>query len=140
MDHYVIATVIAASSSVAGNLATLSSAIVLGLAIGAIRIRSIRLGISAVLFSSLLFGQMGFTVDARVLDFLENFALIIFMYALGLQVGPGFGASLRSDGLRLNALSLCVIVLGAVMTAALGRLIPTGTVPGLFSGAFTTTP
>ena len=62
------------------------------------------------------------------------------MYAMGLQVGPGFGASLRAEGVRLNVLSLCVIVLGAVMTAAVARMIPSGTAPGLYSGAFTTTP
>src|SRR4051812_17602170 len=119
MHHYLIAAALALNNSVPGNLATLSSAIVLGLAIGAIRVRAVRLGISAVLFSSLLFGQLGFTIDARVLAFLRDFALILFMYALGLQVGPGLGASVRSEGVRLICLSLCVIALGTGMTAAL---------------------
>ena len=93
-----------------------------------------------MLFASLVFGQVGFTIEPKVLDFLRNFALIIFMYAMGLQVGPGFGASLRAEGVRLNTLTLCVIVLGAAMTAAIARWIPSSMGPGLFSGAFTTTP
>jgi uncharacterized transporter YbjL len=62
-----------------------------------------------VLFASLLFGQIGFSIDAKVLEFLSSFALIIFMYSLGLEVGPGFGVSSRADGLRLNALSFAVV-------------------------------
>src|SRR5690348_10722472 len=103
--------------SASWGLATLSLAVAMGLAAGAIRIRGIRLGVSAVLFSSLVFGQLGLAVDVKVLEFLRDFALIIFVYAIGLQVGPGFVASLRQEGLRLNALSLLVIVLGAAMTA-----------------------
>src|SRR5438270_5340205 len=99
------------------GLATLSLAVTFGLAAGAIRVRGIRLGVSAVLFSSLLFGQLGLAVDAKVLEFLRDFALIIFVYAIGLQVGPGFVASLRQEGLRLNALSLLTIALGVAMTA-----------------------
>jgi putative transport protein len=122
------------------DLAVLSLAITIGLAIGAISFRRLKLGISGVLFSSLIFGQMGFTIDAKMLGFLRDFALIVFMYALGLQVGPGFGASLRAQGIRLNALTFCVIFLGAVMTAAIALAIPNGMAAGLYSGAFTTTP
>ena len=131
MHIHVISNMLALSNSVASDLATLSGAIVLGLMIGAIRIRSVRLGISAVLFSSLVFGQFGFTIDERLLDFLRDFALILFMYALGLQVGPGFGASLRSTGIRLNALSVGVIVIGAAMSVAARPFLPKGTGAGL---------
>src|SRR6185295_16558312 len=92
------------------------------------------------LFSALVFGQIGFSVDAKVLEFVRDFSLIVFMYALGLQVGPGFGASLRAEGLRLNVLSLFVIVLGALMTAAVAPLLPSATAPGLYSGSFIATP
>ena len=124
------------------GLATLSLAVTFGLAAGAIRIRGIRLGVSAVLFSALLFGQLGLAVDAKVLEFLRDFALIIFVYAIGLQVGPGFVASLRQEGLRLNILSLAVLVLGAAMTGVLVWLakLPHGSAAGLYAGAFTTTP
>ena len=126
--------------SVATDLAILALAVTIGLAIGGIRIRSLKLGISGVLFSALIFGQIGLTIDTRVLDFMRNFALIVFMYAIGLQVGPGFGASLRAEGFRLNVLALCVIVLGALMTAAIARMIPNAMAPGVYTGAFTTTP
>ena len=131
---------VAFPASVGGDLAKLALAVVIGLALGAIPIRSIRLGISGVLIPALVFGQLGFTIDPRSLGFTRDFSLIIFMYALGLQVGPGLGASIRSDGKVLIPLTLCVIVLGAVLTVALVPLIPKGTGPGLYSGAFTTTP
>jgi putative transport protein len=132
--------VIGASGSVAQDLAILSLAVTVGLAVGAIPVRGLKLGIPGVLFSSLVFRQLGLAIDPRVLDFLRDFGLIVFMYAIGLQVGPGFGASLRSQGLRLNMLSLVVLLLGGVMTAALAPLMPRGTAPGLYCGAFTTTP
>src|ERR1700761_3144940 len=89
-------------SSVTQGLAVLALAVSFGLALGAVRVKGTKLGIAGVLFSSLVFGQLGFTVDARVLEFLRDFALILFVYALGLQVGPGFVSSLRQEGLRLN--------------------------------------
>jgi putative transport protein len=129
-------------NSVTRGLAILALAVTFGLALGAIRVRGTRLGIAGVLFSSLVFGQMGLTVDARVLEFLRDFALIVFVYALGLQVGPGFIASLRQEGLRLNLLSLLVIVLGALLTVAIIRLghLPRSVTSGLYCGAYTTTP
>lgn len=128
--------------SAGAGLITLSMAVVLGLGLGAIRVRGIRLGVSGVLFSSLLFGQLGLSVDPRVLEFLRDFALIIFVYAIGLQVGPGFVTSLRSEGLRLNVLSILVIILGAVMTAGIFHAVklPRSAASGLYAGAFTTTP
>jgi putative transport protein len=99
-----------------------------------------KLGISGVLFSALLFGQLGLTIDPKVLQFLRDFALILFMYAIGLQVGPGFISSLRTEGLRLNVLSVAVLVLGAVMAAAIGGAHGRIAAPGLYTGAFTTTP
>ena len=130
------------SGSAASGLAVLSLAVVLGLGLGAIRVRGIRLGVAGVLFAALLFGQLGFTVDAKVLEFLRDFALIIFVYAVGLQVGPGFLDSLRREGLRLNLLSLAVIALGALLTIVVVRVarIPHMAASGLYAGAFTTTP
>ena len=128
--------------SVSWGLAMLSLAIMLGLALGAIRVRGIRLGVSGVLFSCLLFGQFGAKIDPTILTFLRDFALIIFVYAIGLQVGPGFAASLRQEGLRLNLLSIAVIVLGALCTGlfVLFCHLPRYSASGLYTGAFTTTP
>jgi putative transport protein len=125
--------------TVANGMAILALAITIGLFLGAISIRRMKLGISGVLFSSLLFGQLGLTIDPDVLQFLRDFALILFMYAIGLQVGPGFISSLRTEGLRLNILAVAVLVLGAIMTAIVGGSLGRPTPPGLYSGAFTTT-
>ncbi|HMB96740.1 MAG TPA: TrkA C-terminal domain-containing protein, partial [Tepidisphaeraceae bacterium] len=137
--HNFTITAMLGSGPVATDLATLALAATIGLAIGAIRFRGLKLGISGVLFASLVFGQVGFTIDPKVMGFLRDFGLIIFMYAMGLQVGPGFGASLKAEGMRLNALALVVLMLGALMTAAIAPLISSATMPGLYSGAFTTT-
>ena len=120
----------------------LSLAVVVGLGLGAIRVRGIRLGVSGVLFSALLFGQLGISVDAKVLEFVRDFALIVFVYAIGLQVGPGFMASLRREGLRLNLLSLAVIGLGALLAIGIVKVtkMPRASASGLYAGAFTTTP
>lgn len=130
----------AMSGSVAGGLAILGLSVTIGLSIGAIPIRGLRLGIAGVLFSSLLFRQIGFAIDPGVLDFLGDFGLVIFMYALGLQVGPGFAASLRAEGVRMNILSIAALLLGGLLTAALMPLVGKGTGPGLYCGGFTTTP
>jgi putative transport protein len=128
--------------SVAAGLATLSLAVTLGLLLGAIRVRGLKLSISGVLFSSLLFGQIGLTVNPVVLSFLRDFSLILFAYAIGLQVGPGFVDSLKAEGLRLNLLSIAVLVVGAGMTAGIvwATHLNIALAPGLYSGAFTTTP
>src|SRR5256885_1128153 len=126
--------------SVPAGLAVLSLAVTIGLAIGAIRVRGVRLGVSGVLFSALAFGQIGLSVDPKVLQFLRDFALILFMYTIGLQVGPGFLASLRAEGLRLNVLSIATLILGAIMSWAVGHMLPRAAAPGIYAGAFTTTP
>ena len=131
-----------AGHSVAWGLATLSLAVTLGLALGAIRVRGMKLGVSGVLFAALALGQAGLTVDPNVLEFLRDFALILFVYALGLQVGPAFLSSLREEGLRLNVMSLAAVVLGALMTLAIVKVagLPRVWASGLYAGAFTTTP
>jgi putative transport protein len=131
-----------ANDSAAAGMATLAMAVVLGLALGAIRVRGFRLGISGVLFAALLLGQFGFGVRHTVLEFLSEFGLIIFVYSIGLQVGPGFLASFKSEGWLLNALALAVVALGAAATAGLTLWMhyPHSSAVGLYAGAFTTTP
>ena len=130
------------SGSATAGLLTLALAVVLGLFLGAVRVRGIRLGSSAVLFSALAFGQMGITIAPEILDFLRDFSLLLFVYAIGLQVGPGFLASLKAEGLRLNLLALAVVALGALLTAAVVWASPgkSAALSGLYSGAFTSTP
>jgi putative transport protein len=132
----------AVSESAAWGLAMLSLAVAMGLALGAVRIRGIRLGVSGVLFSALIFGQANLSVNEKILDFLRDFALIIFVYAIGLQVGPSLASSLRREGLRLNVMSVLVITLGALLTAGIVRAtrLTRESASGLYSGAYTTTP
>jgi len=128
--------------SVTGGLATLSLAIALGIALGGIRIRGVRLGVAAVLFSALIFGQLGLSIEPQVLEYFRDFALILFVYSIGLQMGPGFIASLRAEGLRLNLLALGVLVLGAVLSTIIVLIfgLPHYLGAGLFTGGFATTP
>jgi len=128
--------------AVTTGLVTLSFAVVLGLILGAIRVRGISLGLAAVLFAGLAMGAAGFDVNDEALVFVRSFSLIIFVYAVGLQVGPGFLAAFKSEGLKMNALSAAVVILGAVLTLAIvmtGRL-PRTSASGLYTGAFSSTP
>lgn len=131
-----------AVSPVAYGLTVLALVVSTGLAFGAVRILGLRLGVAGVLFAGLVLGQLGLKIPGDTLPFLKDFALILFVYAIGLQVGPGFAASLRSEGLRLNLLSILVIVLGAGITAlfVVVRHLRHTAAAGLYAGAFTTTP
>jgi putative transport protein len=126
--------------NVGAGMGILALAVTIGLLLGSIRIRGIRLGVSGVLFSALVFGQLGLTIDPVVLGFLRDFALVTFMYAIGLQVGPAFVSSFRSEGLRLNVLAVAVIILGAAMAVIEPKSATKGTAAGIFTGAFTSTP
>src|SRR5262245_21899057 len=128
--------------SVPGDIAIISLAVVVGLGLGAIRIRGIGLGVSAVLFSGLLFGALEFRIADDVLVFLRDFALITFVYAIGLQLGPGFFAAFRAEGLKLNLLTAVVVMAGALLTAAIvvGAKLPRTVASGLYTGAFSSTP
>lgn len=116
-----------------------------GLAIGSLKLRGFSLGIPGVMFTGLIFGKLigGGALSPLVVGFLRDFGLIIFVYAVGVQVGPGFFASLRSQGLRWNLLALSVVLLGAVLAVGVAFLFPQigihGAV-GLFAGATTNAP
>jgi putative transport protein len=113
-----------------------------GLALGSIRVRGISLGIAGVLFAGIAAGHLGASMDARMLEFARELGLILFVYSVGLQVGPGFLASLRRHGLRLNLIAGAVVVLGvllALVAARSGGVDPAAAV-GILSGATTNTP
>jgi putative transport protein len=130
------------TGSVTGGLATLSLAVAIGIAFGNLRLKGVRLGVAAVLFSALLFAQFGLTIEGHVLEYFRDFGLVLFVYTLGLQMGPGFFSSLRAEGLQLNLLAILVIVLGAVMTGLIIHFahLPHELCAGLFTGGFATTP
>jgi putative transport protein len=128
--------------SVARTVILLGVAGAAGSALGKIRVGGVSLGVAGVLFAGLLLGHFKLTVDHHVLEFVREFGLIIFVYTLGLQIGPGFFGSLRSRGLMLNGFAAAIVLLGAVVAVVLiktGRVeLPAGV--GLLSGATTNTP
>jgi putative transport protein len=113
-----------------------------GLAFGNIKFLGINLGIAGVLFAGIAFGHFGVNVNKETLEFLRDFGLILFVYSIGTQVGPGFFSSFRKEGIRLNMLASAVVLGGVAVTLLLARLagldIPTAV--GMYSGAVTNTP
>lgn len=128
--------------SVARTVILLGVAGAAGSALGKVRLGGISLGVAGVLFVALFLGYLGLAVDPHVLEFVREFGLIIFVYTLGLQIGPGFFGSLRARGLMLNGFAAAIVLLGAVVAVGLIRggwvSLPAGV--GLLSGATTNTP
>ncbi|WP_333893576.1 putative transporter [Atlantibacter subterraneus] len=133
-------------SEIALTVSILALVAVVGLWIGNVKIRGVGLGIGGVLFGGIIVGhfveQAGIGLNGHMLHFIQEFGLILFVYTIGIQVGPGFFSSLRVSGLRLNLFAILIVVLGGVVTAVLHKLfdIPLPVVLGIFSGAVTNTP
>lgn len=115
---------------------------VLGMALGSLKFRGIGLGTAGVLFAGILVGSWGEEVDHHALAFVKEFGLILFVFTIGLQLGPGFFAALRQQGVKLNLLAAAVVLLGAVGAPFIGWLagFDPASVLGIFSGASTNTP
>ena len=130
------------SSSAGSSVLVLALTAVLGLVIGSVRVRGVRFGIAGVLFSGLLFGHFGATIAPPVLEFARDFGLILFVYAIGIEVGPGFASSLRTRGLPLNMIAAGTVAAGAALAVAISRAagIAIPVAAGMFSGATTNTP
>lgn len=114
----------------------------IGLALGKLRIRGISLGVAFVFFIGIVAGNLDFSADEDMISFAETFGLSLFVYALGLHVGPNFIGMMRHDGVRLNLWGLGIILLGTFMALALCVVLPIG-VPdmvGILCGATTNTP
>lgn len=120
----------------------LSVIIALGLGLGKIKIFGVSLGVTFVFFVGILAGHLGLSIDPQMLLYAQNFGLVLFVYELGLKVGPGFFASFRSGGVKMNLLGLATVLLGTAVavgfTFALG--IPMSDMVGILSGATTNTP
>lgn len=114
----------------------------IGLGLGKIRIGGISLGVTFVFFAGILAGHLGLKIDPQMLNYAESFGLVIFVYALGLQVGPGFFSSFRDEGVRLNMLGIGVVLIGTFMAVAgcwlTGISLPD--MAGILCGATTNTP
>ena len=123
-------------------IVVLSSVTAAGLWLGKMHVWGISLGVTFVFFVGILAGHLGISLDADMLNYAESFGLVLFVYALGLQVGPGFFSSLRHGGVKLNLLSLGVIFIGTAMTVLLsyGLSIPLPDMVGVLCGATTNTP
>ena len=114
----------------------------IGLALGQIKIGGVSLGVTFVFFTGILAGHFGFRINPDMLLFAQNFGLVLFIYSLGVQVGPGFFSSFKQGGVKLNLLATSVLVLGTAMALGLIPLtgIPLPDMMGLLSGAVTNTP
>jgi len=130
------------SQPIACAVLILSLIAVTGLALGSVRVRGIGLGTAGVLFAGIGFGHFGFAISHEILDFVREFGLILFVFTIGLQLGPGFFASLRKEGLRLNLLAASIVLGGALIAVFAGWLLHMdgAAILGVFSGSTTNTP
>lgn len=130
------------SGGIAHSILILALVIALGKVLGRFKIKGISLGVTWVLFVGILFSHFHMTLDANLLHFLKEFGLILFVYSIGLQVGPGFFHSFRAGGVKLNLLAVLVCVLGALTAIILHYCTgtPITTMTGIMSGAVTNTP
>ncbi len=127
---------------IAHAILVLCSVAASGLALGSLKYRGIALGSAGVLFSGIVFGHFGESIDHDVLDFVKEFGLVLFVFTIGLQLGPVIIAALRQQGLKLNLLSGAIVLSGALIAIAGAKVLKmdVAAVPGLFAGATTNTP
>jgi putative transport protein len=116
--------------------------VAIGIFLGKIKIFGISLGVTWVLFIGIVFGHLGFRIDEQIAGFVKEFGLILFVYFVGLQVGPNFFSSLKKSGLKFNLLAILIIVLGVFITFILHQITntPISTMTGIMTGAVTNTP
>ncbi len=114
----------------------------IGITLGKIKIFGVSLGITFVLFVGILMGHLGFRINHDVLHFMREFGLILFVYSIGLQVGPGFFSSFKKGGIKLNMLATGIVFLGIATTVCIHFItgLPISTMVGILSGAVTNTP
>ena len=130
--------------SAAQSVIVIALVAMVGLSIGAIKVRGLGLGIAGVLFAGLAAGHFGLAINHSTLEFAREFGLILFVYTIGVQVGPGFFSSLKKQGLPLNLMAAGVVIFGSLLTVLLWKLfLPPNqfaAAVGLLSGATTNTP
>lgn len=133
-------------SDISVSILILSTVAVVGLWIGGLKVKGVGLGIGGVLFGGIIVGhfanQYHWYLDAHALHFIKAFGLILFVYTIGVQVGPGFFTSLKSTGLRLNMLAAGIVAIGGLTTMAVHFIfdLPLNVFLGIYSGAVTSTP
>lgn len=124
------------------GIVILSLICTLGLALGKIHVKGISLGIAFVFFVGIIAGHLGLSIDQNMLEFAESFGLTMFVYVLGLYVGPNFFGSMRHEGISLNLWSLAVILVGTLFSLGLCWILPISLpdMMGILCGATTNTP
>ncbi|WP_303207882.1 putative transporter [Bacteroides oleiciplenus] len=127
---------------VAHSVLILSLVIAFGIMLAKVKVAGVSLGITWILFVGIVFGHFNMTLNEHLLHFMKEFGLILFVYSIGLQVGPGFFSAFKKGGLTLNLLAMLVVFLGVVITIILHFVTgtPITTMVGILSGAVTNTP
>lgn len=131
------------SNSIASTLMLYSFVIAVGIYLGKRKLFGISLGVTFVLFIGIVMGSFGYCVDENILKFIREFGLILFIFSIGLQVGPGFFSSFKKGGMRLNGLavlSICISVVIVIGIYFLGNVNDKAALVGIMSGAVTNTP
>ncbi len=127
---------------IAHAIGALAFVCVLGMSLGSVKFRGIGLGTAGVLFAGIIVGHFGQPVDHATLDFVKEFGLTLFVFTIGLQLGPGFFAALREKGVKMNSLAAAIVVLGAIIAPLMAKLIgfdPAAAL-GVYAGGTTNTP
>lgn len=130
-------------TSIASTLVLYSFVIAAGIFIGKIKVAGVSLGVTFVLFVGILMGHFGYTVDVNILKFVREFGLILFIFAIGLQVGPGFFSAFKEGGIKLNMLAVLAIALNVAIVLGVyffGNVHDINALVGVMSGAVTNTP
>lgn len=124
------------------SILLLSFVIAAGIQLGKIKVFGVSLGITLVLFVGIILGHFGFTINHNVIHFFKEFGLILFVYSVGMQVGPGFFSSFKQGGITLNMLACGIVFLGVATAIILHYVtgVPMPTMVGILSGAVTNTP
>lgn len=130
------------SGGVAHSVLILSLVIAFGIMLGKVKIFGISLGITWILFVGILFGHFNIIMDEHLLHFLKEFGLILFVYSIGMQVGPGFFSAFKKGGIKLNMLAVISVLSGVIVTVIIyyAANMPITTMVGILSGAVTNTP
>ena len=130
------------SEGAAQTIIILALVISSGFLLSRIRIAGISLGVTWILFSGILFSNLGLGINSETLHFVKEFGLILFVFSIGLQVGPGFFSSLRKEGLKLNMMASGIVILGVAVALSIAYIsgTPIPAITGMLSGAVTNTP
>jgi len=130
------------NEGVAQSVVILAAVISIGLLLSKIKVANISFGITWILFAGIAFSHFGLGINSQMLHFVKEFGLILFVYSIGLQVGPGFFSSFKQGGVQLNLLAMGVVILGVLVTIGIHYItgLPMPTMVGILSGAITNTP